>query len=165
MTCAKTKFAPKYRYIYLSHDMTKPTKWLCTQRRLRSACPSNWKRNEPRHDKTNKMSECPVKSQISLGIHLVWSESLLCAEWVDKGPSFLHADSKDSDQTRWMPRLIWVFTGPSLILLVLSCHGSFLFQLLGQERNQHKFEPHHEKTCLRGLRPGKTQTGLCSHRS
>ena len=24
------------------------------------------------------------------------------------------------------------------------------------------YEPHHEKTCLRGLRPGKTQTGLLS---
>ena len=27
------------------------------------------------------------------------------------------------------------------------------------------FEPCYEKTCLRGLRPGKTQTGLHSHRS
>ena len=27
------------------------------------------------------------------------------------------------------------------------------------------FEPHHEKTCLQGLRPGKIQTGLRSHRS
>ena len=27
-----------------------------------------------------------------------------------------------------------------------------------------KFEPRHEKTCLRGLRPGKTQTGLLSYR-
>ena len=27
------------------------------------------------------------------------------------------------------------------------------------------FEPRHEKTCLRGLRPGKTQTGLRSQRS
>ena len=26
-------------------------------------------------------------------------------------------------------------------------------------------EPRHEKTCLRGLRPGKTQTGLRSQRS
>ena len=26
-------------------------------------------------------------------------------------------------------------------------------------------EPRHEKTCLRGLRPGKTQTGLLSYRS
>ena len=26
------------------------------------------------------------------------------------------------------------------------------------------YEPHHKKTCLRGLRPGKTQTGLLSYR-
>ena len=30
----------------------------------------------------------------------VWSESSLCAQCVAKDPSFLHADSKDSDQTR-----------------------------------------------------------------
>ena len=29
----------------------------------------------------------------------VWSMSLLCSQWVAKGPSFLHADSEDSDQT------------------------------------------------------------------
>ena len=48
----------------------------------------------------------PAKTQISLGIRLVWSESSLCAQWVAKDPSFLHADSEDSNQTRRMPRLI-----------------------------------------------------------
>ena len=57
--------------------MTKQTKWLCAQRRLRS-----------------------------------WSDkSSSCAQWVAKDPSFLHADSEDSDQTGRMPRLIWVFSG------------------------------------------------------
>ena len=28
----------------------------------------------------------------------------------------------------------------------------------------HLYEPRHKKTCLRDLQPGKTQTGLCSHR-
>ena len=70
-------------YIYLSHLMTKPTKW---------------------HMR-------PAKTQISLGIRPVWSESSLCAQWVAKDPSFLHADSEDSDQTGWMPRLTWVFAG------------------------------------------------------
>ena len=41
----------------------------------------------------------PAKTQISLGIGLVWSESSLCAFWVAKDPSFLHGDSKDSHQT------------------------------------------------------------------
>ena len=79
--------------------------------------------NEPRHDKTNKMSVRPARTQISLGICPVWSEPSLCAQWVAKDPSFLHADSEDSDQTGRMPRLIWVFAGCTLILLVLSCHG------------------------------------------
>ena len=32
---------------------------------------------EPPHDKTNQMTVCPVKTQISLGIRPVWSESSL----------------------------------------------------------------------------------------
>ena len=52
-----------------------------------------------------------AKSQIILCIHTVWSESSLCAQWVANDPSFLHADSEDSDQTGRMPRLIWVFAG------------------------------------------------------
>ena len=67
--------------------------------------------NEPPHDKTNKMTVRPAKTQISLGIRPVWSESSLCAQWVAKDPSFLHADSEDSDQTGRMSRLIWFFAG------------------------------------------------------
>ena len=50
--------------------------------------------NEPRHDKTNKMSVRPAKTQISLGIRPVWSESSLCAQWVAKDPSFLMRTAK-----------------------------------------------------------------------
>ena len=85
---------------------------------------------EPRHDKTNKMSVHRAKTQISLGFLPVWSESSLCAQWEAKNPSFLHADSEDSDQTGWMPRLIWVFAGRTAILLVLSCRGSTVFWLV-----------------------------------
>ena len=81
---------------------------------------------EPQHDKTNEMSVRPAKTLISLGIRPVWSESSLCAQWVAKGPRFLHADSEDSDQTGRMPRLIRVFAGRTLTLLVLSWGGSFL---------------------------------------
>ena len=35
----------------------------------------------------------------------------MCAQWVAKDPSFLHADSEDSDQTGWMPMMIGVFAG------------------------------------------------------
>ena len=54
---------------------------------------------EPRHDKTNKMSVHPMKTQISLGIRPVWPESSLWAQRVVKDPSFLHVDSEDSGQT------------------------------------------------------------------
>ena len=63
---------------------------------------------EPPHEKTNKMTVRPSKTQVSLGIR---PESSLCAQWVAKDPSFLRADSEDSDQTERMPRLIWVFAG------------------------------------------------------
>ena len=72
---------------------------------------------EPRHDKTNKMSVCPAKTQISLGICPVWSKSspghlpslirVFAVPWVAKDTWFLHADSEDSEQTGQMPRLIW----------------------------------------------------------
>ena len=68
---------------------------------------------EPPHDKTKKMTMRPTKTQICLGIHQVWSESSLCAQWVAMNPRFLQADSNDSDQT-----------GRTVILFVLSCGGS-----------------------------------------
>ena len=83
-------------------------------RKLRITMLSNkWlqQKNEPPHDKTNKMTVRPAKTRISLGIRPVWSTSSLCTQWAAKGRSFLQADSKDSDQTGWMPRLIWVFAG------------------------------------------------------
>ena len=81
----------------MSHDMTKPTKWVCAQQGLRSAWAS------------------AQSDQV-----------FACAQWVAKDPSFLHADSEDSDQTGRMPRLIWVFAGRTAILLVLSCRGSII---------------------------------------
>ena len=81
---------------------------------------------QPRHDKTNKVAVRLAKTQISLGIHPVWSESSLSA-WRSLGSSTTHwVHSEDSDQTGQMPRLIWVFTGRTLIVLVLSCCGSYM---------------------------------------
>ena len=86
--------------------------------------------NEPPYDKTNNVAVRPAKIQISLGIRPVWSDSSLCAQRVDKGPSFLHADSEDSDKTGRMPRLIWVFGERTLTSLVLSRGGSNLIRAL-----------------------------------
>ena len=77
-----------------------------------------------------KPTKCPAKTQISLGIRPVWSESSLCAQWVAKDPSFLHADSEDSDQIGRMRWLIWLFAGRTFILLVLSRGGSYIVWLL-----------------------------------
>ena len=71
------------------------------------------------HDKTNKVAVRPAKTQISLGIRLAWSESSLCAQWVAKDPSILHADSEDSDQPESS-------LGAHSILLVLSWDGAFI---------------------------------------
>ena len=80
---------------------------------------------EPRDDKTSTVSVHPAKTQISLGIRPVWSVSSLSA-WRKLGSLATHwAHSEDSDQTGRMPRLIWVFAGRTLILLVLSCRGSY----------------------------------------
>ena len=68
----------------LSRRMSKPTKWLCAQRRLKSALAA-------------------AQSD----------QSSLCAHWVAKDPSFLHAECEDSGQTGRMPMpsLIWIFAG------------------------------------------------------
>ena len=41
------------------------------------------------------MSVRPSKTQISMGIRPVWSESSLCGQWVPTDPIFPHADSED----------------------------------------------------------------------
>ena len=77
---------------------------------------------------TNKVSVRPAKTQVSLGICPVWSESSL-STWRNLGPLATQwADSEVSDQTGRVPRLIWVFAGCTLILLVLSCHNSNVLQ-------------------------------------
>ena len=77
---------------HMSRLMTKPTKW---------------------HVR-------PAKTQISLGIRPVWSESSPSA-WRKLRSLATHwAHSEDSDQTGRMPRLIWVFAGRTCHFLILS---------------------------------------------
>ena len=61
----KTLVSPHGHTWNISQRMTKPTKW---------------------HIR-------PAKTQVSLGFRPVWSESSLCAQWVAKDPSFLHANT------------------------------------------------------------------------
>ena len=62
--------------------------------------------SEPRHDKTNKVSVRPAKTQISLGIRPDWSESSLFAGRKLESLATNWAHSEDSDLTGRMPRLI-----------------------------------------------------------
>ena len=79
----------------MSRLVIKPTKWLCAQRRLRSAWAS------------------------------AQSDQFSLSAWRKLGSSGTHlAHSEDSDQTGQMPRLIWIFARRTLTLLVLSRGGS-----------------------------------------
>ena len=77
--------------------------------------------------KPTKWPVHPVKTQISMGICQLWSESLLSA-WRRNGSLATYTShNKDSSQTEQQPRLIWVFTRAQVILLLLvvlqlSCH-------------------------------------------
>ena len=88
----------------------------------------SWNRRafEPPHDKTNKMVCAPSKDSDQPG-HLpslirVFPVHMKKA-WVLSYPL---SATNDSDQTGWMSRLIWVFAGVTVILLVLSLGGSFI---------------------------------------
>ena len=100
----------------------------------------------PLMTKPTKWHVCPVKTQISLGIRPIWSESSLSA-WRKLGSLATHwVHSKDSDQTGQMPRLIWVCTGRHPILLVLSWGAqNFLsFSYIDQGKNPNLYT----KDCL-----------------
>ena len=78
------------------------------------------------------MTVCPAKTQISLGIRPVWSESSLCAQWVAKDLNFLHADSED-----WSD---WVDAQANLSFLRADSHfvGFVMRWLNFQEQSIHK---------------------------
>ena len=88
----------------------------CSQRRaaiFRSCCGTGWRRFNLscRMAKPTQWHVRPAKTQISLGISPVWSESSLSA-WRNIRPlTIFWAQSEDSDKTWRMPRLSWVFAG------------------------------------------------------
>ena len=61
---------------------------------------------EPPHDKPNKMNCAPSEDSDQPGPPPSLIRVFACAQSVAKEPSFLHADSEDSDQTGRMTRLI-----------------------------------------------------------
>ena len=72
--------------------------------------------------KPTKWHVRPTETQISLGICQVWSDPSMSA-WKKLRSLATHwAHSEGSER---MPRLIWVFAGRTVILLVLSRGGSY----------------------------------------
>ena len=119
------------QYIALTINILSLETDLTKQGRLRSNC--SWSGSMVfaisfayvPHDKTDKMAVCPAKTRISLGIRPVCSESSLSAWTNIESLATYWVHSEDSDQTGWMPRLIWVLAGRTKILLVLSWGGSY----------------------------------------
>ena len=79
----------------MSRNMTKPTKWLCAQRRLRSAWASA---------QSDQSLRCSHEEPWVLSYPLS-TQQRLWSDWAE-------------------PRLIWVIAERTAILLVLSCHSS-----------------------------------------
>ena len=104
-----------------------------------------------------------AKVQASLHIRAVSPEPPLLA----------HTSSESRGTFRQKARSLAPLNGWACVVTV--CHDGMLEDTNSLDAAQmvarmHKagmktwFEPHHEKTCLWGLRPVKNQTGLCSHR-
>ena len=74
--------------------------------------------------KPTKWHVCPAKTQISLDIHLVCDQTLRCPHEESLGPELSNERTVKTDQTGqqtgYIPRLIGVFAGHTVILLVLS---------------------------------------------
>ena len=103
------------------------------------------------------MNVCPAKTQISLGIRPVWSESSL-STWRKLGSLAIHqVHSEDSDQIGRIPSLIRVFAGRTVILLVLSCRRRLQNVVCDVKWF---FESRHDKTNKMNVRPAKTQISL-----
>ena len=77
--------------------------------------------------KLTKWHVHPAKTQISLCIRPVWTESLLCAQWVAKNPNFFKRTAKTLIRLGECPGWSESLLGAHAILLVLSRCGSYIF--------------------------------------
>ena len=79
------------------------------------------------HFNQNEISDISAKIEAGQHLHAVFLLTVyMLSAW--RKPGFIATHwvySEDSDQTGRMPRLIWVFAGRTLTLLVLSCRDSF----------------------------------------
>ena len=84
---------------------------------------------EPPPDKTNKITVRPAKTQISLGIRPVWSETSLCAQWVVRTQAFFMRTAKTLIGLGGCPGWSESSLSTHTILLVLTWGGSVCFLL------------------------------------
>ena len=134
---------------------------------------SVWSSNEPPHDKTNKMVCAPSEDSDQPGIRPVWTKSSLSAGRKLGSLATHWAHSEDSDQTVRIPRLIWVFAGRTVLLLVLSWGGSNEVYSLSNIGQVHCWfiQPDYylslvtRKPFFGDSRSGESQTGLLTYRS
>ena len=95
-------------------------------------------------------------------------QSLRCSH------TWLMEEDEESNQNQtsspigWLRMHIWRMGLQRTKSTIISWDGSFDLQtswtLWETLTSAASYEPHHEKTCLWGFRPGKTQTGLLSYR-
>ena len=68
----------------------------------------------------NQQSDCVPSEDSDQPGHTQSDQSSLCAQWVAKDPSFIHAHNKDSDQTWRMPRLSLCWAHSHFVGFVMS---------------------------------------------
>ena len=107
--------------------------------------------------KPTKWSVRPAKTQISLGIHPVWSESSLCTQLVANDLLLLYMRSEDSNQTGRMPTLIWVFAWRTSFCWFCREVAHFITESDAAYGVHFKPEPDQEKTCLMSYVTTKVQ--------
>ena len=124
------------------------------QRRLRWTCASAQSRQSLRLSHTWSM-EVDEGSDQNSDIYSHWTaaHARLKNEFTE--------DEKCHNLMSWLVSY-WVF--PCSLFSYFTVLLSIVIPSLWEERIG-LYEPRHEKTCLRGFRPGKTLTGLPSHRS
>ena len=89
-TCIRIVFNIFYCFNYNSfRKLFVEIKWAASWQNQQNDCASSEDSDQPGHPPR-------LVIVVAVGIHPVWSESSLCAQWVAKDPSFLLADSKDT---------------------------------------------------------------------
>ena len=119
-----SRVAPSFMYIISFHNLSWKTKWSVSMNVLFSiqlTISHHWAATWQ-----NQQYGCAASEDSDQPGHPPSLISLPCPHEESLGPEWAThwAHSEDSDKTGRMPRLIWVFAGRTLILLVLSCRVS-----------------------------------------